>query len=97
MPGHGGDVFSGRVSYKAGATALPPFHSDFANGAELLDGADRDAWVNWQDVILRIPAELAAALQEDPAPQMYTDPALTRSPKLYAELLVQLEPAVFFS
>ena len=89
-PGYGSDVLAGRVSYKPGATALPPPHSAFAQGAELLDGADLDAWVNWQDVLLRTPAELAAALHEEPAPEIFTDPALTRSPKRYAESLVQL-------
>ena len=90
-PGYGSDVLAGRVSYKPGATALPPPHSAFAQGAELLHGADLDAWVNWQEVLLRTPAELATALHEERAPEILTHPALTRSPKRYAELLVRLE------
>ena len=36
-PGYAADVLKGRVNYRPGQTALPPTHSEFADGSKLLD------------------------------------------------------------
>ena len=81
------DLLAARANYKAGHTSLSPTHSQLAEAERLLDGADLDAWVNWEQIPLRSPAELAEARRTEPDPEPFTDYACVSSPRTYASFL----------
>ena len=84
------DLLAARANYKAGHTSLPPTHSRSAEAERLLDGADLEAWVNWEQTLIRSPAELAEARLTEPDPEPFTDYAFVKSPKKYAGIFAEL-------
>ena len=89
MPGYGAyDASTGKLaSYQKELISLPNVGGS-VDGANILSGSAFEYWNNWQATILRkIPARRDTG-KVPRAP--YSDPALVKSPGLYAEFIANL-------
>jgi hypothetical protein len=88
-PGYG-DTPQVRASFRQGRVALPEPGITPAVGADILRGWDLEAWKNWRTLLRRTPADAAEERRRLGLNSPYSDPALVRRPRAYAEFIRDL-------
>jgi len=79
-----------RVSFQRELVSFPPPGLEPADPGKWLSGRDLLYWEHWQDSLRRPSDEAAALRQQLGLRKAYSDPALVRRPKAYAEFVKSL-------
>ena len=84
------DTAQVRASFEQGRVALPEPGLTPALGSETLRGWGLEAWRNWRTLLRRTPADAAEERRRLGLVAPYSDPALVRHPRVYAQFIMEL-------